>query len=42
MILYQVNSQHPKVIENQNNFDDFVMNGRNRINKGSNTFEIFI
>ncbi len=31
-----------EVIENQNNFDDFVMNGRNRINKGSNTFREFL
>ena len=31
-----------KDIQKQKNFDDFVMNGRNRINKGSSTFKNFL
>ena len=31
-----------KAIEDQKKFDDFVMNGRNRINKGSSTFRNFL
>ncbi len=31
-----------KAIEKQKEFDDFVMNGRNRINKGSNNFKKFL
>mgnify|MGYP001197892176 CR=1 FL=1 len=31
-----------KAIEDQKKFDDFVMNGRNRINKGSSTFKKFL
>ena len=31
-----------KSIISEKNYDDFVMNGRNRINKGSNKFESFI
>ena len=31
-----------KDIQKQKKFDDFVMNGRNRINKGSATFNSFL
>ena len=31
-----------KAIEKQKEFDDLVMNGRNRINKGSNNFRNFL
>ena len=31
-----------KELDNYNKFDDYVMNGRNRINKGSNNFNNFL
>ena len=31
-----------EAIEKQKEFDDLVMNGRNRINKGSNNFKKFL